>query len=51
MAGLPISGPPNAERCFTWWIAWTRAARIPEAEPVTQSSRVIDTISMMVRTP
>ena len=40
-----------ALRCRVWWIAWLSAARMPDAEPVTQSSRVIATISMMVRTP
>ncbi len=34
-----------------WCTAWTTAARMPAALPMTQSSRVIATISMMVRTP
>ena len=42
---------PNALRCAQWCVACATAWRMPEAEPMTQSSRVWFTISMMVATP
>jgi hypothetical protein len=42
---------PNALRCAAWWAAWAAPARIPVAAEMTQSSRVMLTISMIVVTP
>ena len=51
ISGWCASGAPNALRWATWCAASDSAARISDAEPSTQSSRVIDTISMIVATP
>src|SRR5438128_1975205 len=51
ISGCSASTVPKTERCESWWIAPTTPARIPEAPPRTQSSRVWLTISMIVRTP
>jgi hypothetical protein len=42
---------PNALRWATWCAASDSAILTSDAEPSTQSSRVIDTISMIVATP
>ena len=49
--GCCASGAPNALRWVTWCAASDSATRMSDAEPSTQSSRVIDTISMIVATP
>ena len=36
---------------MAWWVAWATAWRMPDAAPMTQSSRVWLTISMMAATP
>ncbi len=51
MAGCSISVLPNALRCRAWWVASTSEVRMPADAPITQSSRVMLTISTMVRTP
>ncbi len=51
IAGWSTNCRPNAARCVAWWIARAVASRIPVALPSVQSSRVMLTISMMVRTP
>ncbi len=51
ISGLSASSPPNARRCAAWWVACATAWRISAVDPSTQSSRVAETISMMVRTP
>ncbi len=51
MSGWSTSLAPNARRCRAWWMAWVSAARTVAAEPRTQSSRVMLTISMIVGTP
>ncbi len=48
MSGASASRVPNALRCATWWAASVSAALVSAAEPSTQSSRVIVTISMIV---
>ena len=63
----PTPGPGRPARCASaacrsaarrtrsryaaWWTACATACRISAADPITQSSRVAATISMMVRTP
>jgi hypothetical protein len=51
MSGCSASVRPNAARWAVWCSALATAQRIPAADPMTQSSRVCPTISMMVRTP
>jgi hypothetical protein len=48
MSGASASRLPNALRWATWCAASVRAALVRAAEPSTQSSRVIVTISMIV---
>ena len=51
MSGWSISSFPNAERCAAWWVAYPTARRMFVVVPITQSSRVWPTISMIVGTP
>ncbi|SED09485.1 hypothetical protein SAMN04490356_6892 [Streptomyces melanosporofaciens] len=51
ISGWSTSSAPNARRCSAWCSACRSPARMPAAEPMTQSSRVTLTISTMVRTP
>ncbi len=51
ISGWSARALPNALRWVAWWTACVTPYRMPEAEPMTQSSRVMLTISMMVLTP
>ena len=51
ISGCSTSRLPNAERPSQWLIAAAVPHRIPVAQPITQSSRVWLTISMIVGTP
>ncbi len=51
MSGCSTRRLPKAARCAVWCVACVTAWRIPAAAPITQSSRVWFTISMMVATP
>ena len=51
ISGCSLSRRPNALRWAVWCVACATACRISEAEPMTQSSRVWLTISMIVLTP
>ena len=51
ISGWSASFRPKAVRWAAWCAAIVTPARIPVAVPSTQSSRVMFTISMMVRTP
>ncbi len=51
ISGCRSNSRPNARRWAVWCSACRSPARIPAAEPSTQSSRVMFTISTMVRTP